>query len=179
MRQVILRLKIDLASHPAHGLIGFDLILWYINNCWLFNTNSYIYIYIYIWFVNTFCRYAQLNDQTVLFQIIHFNMSTKLNGSKYCYVSPVWRGNMTPKYIWPSVDDSSKQELQDSGSGRGCLSLAPSLSLQGEIGMWGPHSLLAMYVSAERQILRPYLVLRKSPQKKKKSTRGEHSKYGK
>ena len=53
---------------------------------------------------------------------------------------------MTPQYIWPSADDSSKQELQDSGRGRGCLFLPPSLLLQGEIGMEGPHSLFAMYV---------------------------------
>ena len=31
--------------------------------------------------------YTQLNDKTVLFQTIQFSMSTKLNGSKYCYVS--------------------------------------------------------------------------------------------
>ena len=28
-----------------------------------------------------------LNDQTVLFLTIQFSMSTKLNGSKYCYIS--------------------------------------------------------------------------------------------
>ena len=28
-----------------------------------------------IWFLNTFCRYTQLNDQTVLFQIIKFSIS--------------------------------------------------------------------------------------------------------
>ena len=40
-----------------------------------------------VWFglVNIFYRYTQLNDQTVLFQTIQFK-STKLNGSKYCYV---------------------------------------------------------------------------------------------
>ena len=43
-----------------------------------FNTNNSIK---YQSFVNT-----QLNDQTVLFQIIQFSMSIKLNGSKYCYV---------------------------------------------------------------------------------------------
>ena len=31
--------------------------------------------------------YTQLNDQTILFQIIQFCTSTKLNGSKYFYVS--------------------------------------------------------------------------------------------
>ena len=31
--------------------------------------------------------YSQLNDQTVLLQTIQFIISTKLNGSKYCYVS--------------------------------------------------------------------------------------------
>ena len=29
---------------------------------------------------------TQLNVKTVLFQTIQFSMSTKLNGSKYCYV---------------------------------------------------------------------------------------------
>ena len=27
-----------------------------------------------IWFLNTFCKYTQLNDPTVLFQTIQFNM---------------------------------------------------------------------------------------------------------
>ena len=31
--------------------------------------------------------FTQLNNQTVLFQTIQFSWSTKLNGSKYCYVS--------------------------------------------------------------------------------------------
>ena len=37
------------------------------------------------------------------------------------------------------------------GSGRDHLSLPPSLSLQGDMGMGRPHSLLAIFVSAERQ----------------------------
>ena len=39
--------------------------------------------------------------------------------------------------------------------GRGCLSLSlpPSQLLQGEIGMEGPHSLLAMCASVEKQTL--------------------------
>ena len=66
---------------------------------------------------------------------------------------------MTPKYIiqvvvkgsvtcWLSDDDSSKQNWQRE---RPSLSLPPSLSLQGKIGMGETHSLLAMYVSEERQ----------------------------
>ena len=31
--------------------------------------------------------YILLNDQAVLFQTLQFSMSTKLNSSKYCYVS--------------------------------------------------------------------------------------------
>ena len=38
------------------------------------------------------------------------------------------------------------------GSWRGRLSVPPSLSLQGDMGMGKPHSILAMYVSAEKQI---------------------------
>ena len=52
-------------------------------------------------------------------------------------------------------------------AGREAVSLTHPLSLQGEIGMWGPHSLLAIYVSMERQTPWPYLVLRKSPPPKK------------
>ena len=60
-------------------------------------------------------------------------------------------------------------------AGREAVSLSLSLYiyiyiyilLQGEIGMEGPNSLLAMCASAENQIPRPYLVLRKSPLKKK------------
>ena len=43
---------------------------------------------------------------------------------------------MTPLYIWPSADDSSKQELQDSGSVRGCLSLSHPLYHYKEIWAW-------------------------------------------
>ena len=34
-----------------------------------------------------FFVYTELNDRTGLFQTIQLSMSTKLNGSKYCYVS--------------------------------------------------------------------------------------------
>ena len=47
----------------------------------------------------------------------------------------------------------NKQESADDSSGRGCLPLPPSLSLQGDMGVGEPHSLLAMYVSAEKQTL--------------------------
>ena len=44
-----------------------------------------VFIYISnIWFVNTFCRYTWLNDQTIPFLTIQL---TKLNSSKYWYVS--------------------------------------------------------------------------------------------
>ena len=49
---------------------------------------------------------------------------------------------------WPSADDSSKQELRNTGSRRGRLSFT---SLYHEIGMGGPHSRLAMSASAEKQ----------------------------
>ena len=48
---------------------------------------------------------------------------------------------------WPSDDYSSKQELAVE---REAVSLQPSLLVQGDTGMRKPHSLLAMYVSAER-----------------------------
>ena len=35
----------------------------------------------------TIFLFIQLNVKTVLFQINRFSMSTKLNGSKYCYAS--------------------------------------------------------------------------------------------
>ena len=47
---------------------------------------------------------------------------------------------------WPSADNSSKQNC---GSGR-AVSLRPSLLVQADMGMRKPHSLLAMYASAER-----------------------------
>ena len=74
---------------------------------------------------------------------------------------------MTPSYIFwvlgeggvaayysgkqESADDSIKQELQNSGSGK-AVSPPPSLLLQGDMGIGGPHSLLAMCTSAEKQI---------------------------
>ena len=74
------------------------------------------------------------------------------------------------------MDDGNRQELEDVSSKQNngkkdCLSLPPSQSLQGDVGVGVPHSLLAMYVSAERQAPRSYLLLRKRPPKK--STRGE------
>ena len=65
---------------------------------------------------------------------------------------------MTPSYIrWvmrkggatrrPSADYSSKQELVVE---REAVPLQPSLSVQADMGMRKPHSLLAMYASAER-----------------------------
>ena len=60
------------------GLYGISTIVGY-----LMPNSVFTYILI-IWFVKTFCRYTELNDQTILFQ---FSMSTKLNYSKYCYVS--------------------------------------------------------------------------------------------
>ena len=59
---------------------------------------------------------------------------------------------MTPEYIWPPADYGSRQESADdsskqcNGSGERPSVLHPSLSLQAEIGMEGPHSLLAKYV---------------------------------
>ena len=53
------------------GLLCFALILWYINHCWLFKVKSCFYIYIkYI-----ICRYAQLNEPTVLILTIQFSKS--------------------------------------------------------------------------------------------------------
>ena len=49
-----------------------------------------------------------------------------------------------------SADDSSKQ---NNDRGEIPYLIHPSLSLQAEIGMEGPHSQLAMYVSAEKQTL--------------------------
>ena len=57
-------------------MIWFGWVLWHIKHCRLFNAKSSLCIYIkYIWLVNIFCRYTQLNDQTVLFLIIQFNIS--------------------------------------------------------------------------------------------------------
>ena len=54
----------------------FSLVLWHMNHCCLFNPKSCFYIYISnICFVNTFSRYTQLNDQTVLFLIVQFSIS--------------------------------------------------------------------------------------------------------
>ena len=81
---------------------------------------------------------------------------------------------MTPSYIhrvvgkgaailWSSADHSSKQNNEKKGP----LSLPPSLLLQGDMSMGEPHSLLAVYASAEKQICDHKLVLRKKRPKKK------------
>ena len=56
----------------------------------------------------------------------------------------------------PAADYDNKQESADYSSkqnnGKRCrLSLPPSRLLQGDMGMGEPHSLLAMYASAEKQ----------------------------
>ena len=43
-------------------MIWFGLVLWHINHCRLFNAKSK-----YKWFINTFCRYIQLNEQSFIF----------------------------------------------------------------------------------------------------------------
>ena len=50
-------------------------------------SNGSKYIYISVTIKHQLFVYTQLNDQTVLFQTIQSNMSTKLNDSKYCYIS--------------------------------------------------------------------------------------------
>ena len=56
-----------------------------------------------IWFINTFFRYTQLNDHTVLFLTIQLSTSTKLNGSKYCYVSLIIQLNIT--HLFTQLND--------------------------------------------------------------------------
>ena len=48
---------------------------------------SFVYTQLGIGLNTVFFVYTHLNVKTVLFQIIQFSMSTKLNGSKYCYIS--------------------------------------------------------------------------------------------
>ena len=56
--------------------LWFGLVLWHINHCWLFNAKSCYYMYILnILFINTVCRYTQLNDSIVLFLTIQFSIS--------------------------------------------------------------------------------------------------------
>ena len=47
--------------------------------------------------------YTHLNDQTVLFQAIQFSMSTKLNDSKYCYVSLIIQLNINHLLIYSKM----------------------------------------------------------------------------
>ena len=81
----------------------FGLVLWHIDHCRSFNAKSLVWIQFFVYTqlnVKTvlfqtiqislsikFFVYTQLDDQTVLFQTIQFSMTTKLNDSKYCYVS--------------------------------------------------------------------------------------------
>ena len=58
----------------------------------LFNTNNSIKHQLFV--------YTQLNDQTVLFQTIQFSISTKLNISKYCYVSLTIQSNIDHLYTY-------------------------------------------------------------------------------
>ena len=58
--------------------------------------------------------------------------------------------------IWSSAGDGSRQESADNSSKQNngkndCLSLPPSQSLLGDVGVGGVHCLLAMCVSVGRQ----------------------------
>ena len=54
----------------------------------------------------------------------------------------------------------------------------PSLLLQDDMDMGGPHSLLAVYASAEKQIWDHERYWGRNGKKKKTTTRGEFSNYG-
>ena len=75
--------------------ILFDLVLWHINHCKLFNAKSSLCIHIrYRWFVinNSIKQsfvYTQLNDQTVLFKQFNF--------AEVIYLHSVWMSNSS---IW-------------------------------------------------------------------------------
>ena len=58
-------------SVRGYGLVWFDSI-----SAVGYKTPNPVFTYILsIWFVNKFCRYSQLNDQTVLFLTIQFSLS--------------------------------------------------------------------------------------------------------
>ena len=63
---------------------------------------------------------------------------------------------MTSKYDKPNTFSRQRTIVackQNNESGERPPLLRPSLSLQAEIGIGGPHSLLAIYVSVEKQTL--------------------------
>ena len=69
-------------QHLRCKLVWFGLVWFYDIVGYLMPNSIYTYIS-NIWFVNTFCRYTQLNDQTVLFLTIQF---TKVNKVKWFQV---------------------------------------------------------------------------------------------
>ena len=73
------------------------------------------------WFVNKFCTYTQLNDQTVLFQTIQFNIS-------FCFHSV----EMSNNFIWPISGATTKgQSRPGSDSNKGLLRIPQSSSTTG------------------------------------------------
>ena len=86
----------------------FGLILWHINHVWLFMSNPvFAYKLKYVWFVNRFCRYTQLKDQTVLFQIIQFIIrhlfAPSLNFKQFYSTNgkdPIRSYRSRPEWIW-------------------------------------------------------------------------------
>ena len=88
---------------PKSGFFWLGWLLWHINHFWSFNAKSCFHIYIkyiwfhlvwfygiwtivgylmpnplyikYLWFVDTFCRYTQLSDQTGQFLTIQLSIS--------------------------------------------------------------------------------------------------------
>ena len=80
-------------SHQMFGLVG--LVLWHIKHYWLFNAKFCFYIYIQY----MICKHILLihtvkwpNSSISNDSIQH--KSTKLNGSRYCYVSPTIQLNI-------------------------------------------------------------------------------------
>ena len=67
---------------PVHSLVWFGLVIWHINQCWLFNAKSFLNTQIYIlniWSLNTLCRKHFFNQAELIF-------CTQLNDFIYFYV---------------------------------------------------------------------------------------------
>ena len=113
------------------------------------HTHTHIYIYIRILF-----SFLYLFLGMKCFIPISWYKSFRYYIYIYIYCDEkIWHPN-TFAELWVRGCDSlivSNHSSKQNNGKRGHLSLPPSLSLQGDMSVGEPHSLIAMYVSAEKQ----------------------------
>ena len=81
-----------LMSNPLYTYILniYDLILWHINHCRLFNAKSFLYIWIYIWFVLVGFYGISTIEGYLMPNPLSLSLSIYLSIYLYIYIKYIW-----------------------------------------------------------------------------------------